>query len=1207
MVMQGLFAPAIALMNRLNYTRKFTLLGLLALIATVVVTFNLYLSLEQVIHSSRHELDGLKRIQTIARCIQLVQQHRGLSAGALSGIVPMQHARTLKEQEAAAALGAMAQQLPADLRTDNSFQHIQTDWENLRRQGMRWKTLENFDAHTRLIEQLLIFEMTIADRYALTMDPDVGSHYLIASMTNNLPHATERLGRIRAYGTGILSIKQASSQQKIVMGSLLAELENTLVMMKINLDKTARHNPAIAAAVAAATQEITASSSHTINIVRTNIFQDAFTTTPETFYAAATTTIDNIYAQIDRTLLPAAETLINARISRAENILRLSMGTAFLLFLTVLYFAIGGYFAVTRSIHALALSARAFAKGDLQHRALLDTQDELKLVGSSFNEMADGFTALLEARQEDEARLRSIISTAMEAVVQMDSDGLITGWNAQAEKTFGWTREEVLGRPMHEIIIPHRYREAHIRGRHHFLTTNEGPVLNRRIEITALRRGGEEFPIELAVSPHKLDSGFEFSAFIRDISERKRTEEKLTLAARVFEEAQEAILITNNTGEVIIDVNPAFTTITGYSREDALGQSPQMLSSGKHGAGFYASLWDTLNQQGHWRGEIWNRKKNGDLYAELLTISAMRDEDGNVLHYVGLFSDITHSKHQQEALEVMAHYDPLTRLPNRTLFADRFAQAIARTRRDDSLLAICYLDLDGFKQVNDSKGHETGDQLLIQVAERIKDTLREEDTVSRLGGDEFALLLGNINSLELCEQAVNRINESLAAPYTINDEQVSVSASIGVTLYPTDDADPDTLLRHADQAMYLAKQGGRNCYHLFDAMQDQAVQSRNQLLSTLEEAFAREEFCLYYQPKVNMMTGDIVGAEALIRWNHPKHGILLPSEFLSVVEGSQFDIVLGNWVMDEAIRQLDIWRQQGLSLKVSVNISPKHLQWGYFATQLEATLAQYPEVPSSLLELEMLESSILEDFTAVRDVITTCRKKLGVSVALDDFGTGYSSLIHLRHVPADVIKIDQSFVRDMIDDPNDFAIVNGVIGMSQAFRREVIAEGVESVEHGLALLSMGCTLAQGYGIARPMSADDILDWTRSYTACAEWKAYAGSPPSPRETELLLLKVESEQWLSRLETCLNNSPDTPAQHWPIMNPKKCHCGRWIEQAKSDKHFSTAELNRLEQAHEELHRIGNTLMQQHLNGEHELARAGIHDLRNTYLAVEKFIDQ
>lgn len=690
-----------------------------------------------------------------------------------------------------------------------------------------------------------------------------------------------------------------------------------------------------------------------------------------------------------------------------------------------------------------------------------------------------------------------------------------------------------------------------------------------------------------------------------DVTVQKIAEENLQLSARVFAEAHEGIMITDANAD-IIDVNPAFCEITGYGREEAIGQNLRIFNSGRQPPEFYTLMMQSLTEEGYWQGELWNRKNNGEVYAAHLTISALRDQHGKAVNYVGLFSDITQAKQQQQTLELMAHYDALTQLPNRVLFADRFNQAISHCNRDKSLLGVCYLDLDGFKQVNDTHGHEAGDQMLIELARRIKSTMREEDTVSRQGGDEFALLLGGLDTAEQCFNTLERIHQAIAQPYVIDGHIIALGASSGVTIYPMDESEPDTLLRHADHAMYQAKLDGRNHFQLFDPEHDMQVQSYRNQLHIIEEAFARREFCLYYQPKVNIRTGEVVGAEALIRWNHPQRGLVPPLDFLPVIEGTSLEIKVGNWVIEEALRQMAAWKESRLEIKISVNISPRHLQGEDFLMHLETSLAKYPDISPQQLELEVLESSTMEDLPLVSRVISDCHHRLGIKFALDDFGTGYSSLTHIRNLDVSIVKVDQSFVRDMIADPDDYAIVEAVLALSKAFRREVIAEGVETKEHGLILLNMGCTFAQGYGIARPMPPGSLLAWLQLYEIPEEWKASASVPLSPRDAQVQLLRIESNHWLEWVKKSLLANDESDLR-WPIMLKEKCHCGRWTEHARNDNGFDPEWLKRLEHSHEELHRIGNELMYLHQVGEINQARSGIDRLCTAYQAVEEILDQ
>ena len=578
-----------------------------------------------------------------------------------------------------------------------------------------------------------------------------------------------------------------------------------------------------------------------------------------------------------------------------------------------------------------------------------------------------------------------------------------------------------------------------------------------------------------------------------DITERREAHERLQLAASVFTHAREGITITDTRG-TIIDVNDTFTRITGYSREEAIGNNPRMLQSGRQGPKFYAAMWKSLAEQGHFTGEVWNRRKNGELFAEIITISAVRNPLGATTHYVALFTDITSIKENERKLERIAHYDALTGLPNRVLLSDRLQQAMARCQRKGHSLAVAFIDLDGFKAVNDLHGHEQGDDLLVALAQRLQSSLREGDTLSRMGGDEFVAVLSDLEHLHDCHPVLDRMLRAAADPVRLGDRLFQLSASIGVTLFPADGVGPDLLIRHADQAMYQAKQAGKNRYHLFDVEHDTAVKTQREEIARLRQALETQEFVLHYQPKVNMRTGQVIGAEALIRWNHPQRGLLPPAAFLPTMHDHAISLEVGDWVIATALQQMATWKSQGLDLPVSVNIDAQHLQKEGFSHRLATLLAAQPQVPASHLELEILETSALEDMAQVSAIMHRCQA-MGVRFALDDFGTGYSSLTYLKRLGAEVIKIDQSFVRDMQTDPDDLAIVQGVIGLARAFHREVIAEGVETIAHGSVLLPLGCECAQGYGIARPMPAGELPQWVQHWRPDRAWTTAAAATPS----------------------------------------------------------------------------------------------------------------
>jgi len=595
---------------------------------------------------------------------------------------------------------------------------------------------------------------------------------------------------------------------------------------------------------------------------------------------------------------------------------------------------------------------------------------------------------------------------------------------------------------------------------------------------------------------HHLNFGkfFELRAFqpspgqlaimVQDVTARKQAEKRLKLLASVFEHTQEGIVITDPQS-VIIEVNDAFCRITGYNHQELIGQTPRFLRSGHHGSEFYASMWMSLLEEGLWRGEIWNRRKSGEVFPEQLTISAVLDEQGHPAHYVGVVVDITAIKRHEAELDRIAHYDALTGLPNRVLLHDRMQQAIAKAHRDRNLLAVCFLDVDGFKPVNDTLGHGAGDRLLIELADRFHAQLRSNDTVARLGGDEFIILLADLHDQPACNHILRRILTTVSKPFDIGGHRVSVTASIGVTLYPLRATDTDTLLRQADQAMYKSKQLGKNTFFFYDDNQDLVTIEKQKMLQRVRQALVDQELVLHYQPKVNMRTGQVVGAEALIRWHHPDRGLLAPAEFLPMIEDDDVIVEIGDWVVGEALRQLTTWRTQGLTFTVSVNISARHLQTSTFAEHLEGMLRENECLEQPCLEIEITETAAINDLCHVTKLIEVCRS-LGVHSALDDFGTGYSSLTYLKLLPVHTLKIDKSFILDMARDAEDHAIVSGIIGLARAFDLTVIAEGVETTDHGLLLLALGCELGQGYGIAPPMAGDRFPDWARHWHPETAW-------------------------------------------------------------------------------------------------------------------------
>ena len=604
-------------------------------------------------------------------------------------------------------------------------------------------------------------------------------------------------------------------------------------------------------------------------------------------------------------------------------------------------------------------------------------------------------------------------------------------------------------------------------------------------DLTLARADGTQFFARLDCQQHIEGNHAAIRVTVTDLTQRRKAETGLRLAASVFTHAREAIMITDNAG-CILDVNAAFSAITGFSAAEVIGKTPRVLSSGLTDRAFYAGMWRKLSETQFWQGEIWNRRRNGDAFVAGQTITAVLNAKGEVQHYVSLFNDVTEVKEHQRQLEYTAHYDPLTHLPNRVLLAERMQQAMAMALPMNMKVAIAYLDLDGFKAVNDAYGHEAGDRVLTAVARRMRQTLREGCTLSRLGGDEFVVVMVGLK--EFCDMLpmLDRLLEAACEPIQTPDFCAQVSASIGVSYFPQEtDVSADQLLRQADQAMYQAKLEGKNRYHVFDAQQDLDLRGHNAKLDRLDRALREDEFVLYYQPKVNMRTGEVVGSEALIRWQHPDNGLVAPEFFLPLVNDNALCEMIGDWVIEHALRQIEAWQQQGVSLPVSINVGARQLQQPDFITRLIARLAEHPAVPAGMLMIEILETSALEDMDGVSRTIKAC-SALGVRFALDDFGTGYSSLTYLKRLPVAQLKIDQTFVQGMLDDPDDLSILQSIMSLATAFKKEVIAEGVDSIAVGNRLLQLGCELAQGYVIAEPMPGAAMLAWLSRWRPDPAW-------------------------------------------------------------------------------------------------------------------------
>jgi len=559
--------------------------------------------------------------------------------------------------------------------------------------------------------------------------------------------------------------------------------------------------------------------------------------------------------------------------------------------------------------------------------------------------------------------------------------------------------------------------------------------------------------------------------------ERGKTEDELKLAASVFSESVEAIVITDRNG-TILRVNPAFSRITGFDSEEVIGKNPRLLSSKQHYKGFYEALWQTLLKEGVWQGEIYDRRKNGELFPAWQTISTVRDKAGEIIQFISIFSDISEKKSSEERIYHLAHYDTITGLPNRIYFQDQLDLALAHGHRQNSTLALLFLDLDNFKVINDAFGHPAGDTLIKQVAHRLSEIVREDDIVARLGGDEFTILLSETHSSQDAALVAEKVLNSLAIPFKHENMDVVVSASIGISTFPTDGENTLTLLKNADSAMYQAKQKGRNNFQFFTAEMNTLVKERLRLEADMRKALELGEFILHYQPQLSLESGEIIGCEALVRWLHPSRGLISPYTFIPVAEESGLIVPLGAWIMRTALTQLQQWQQAGLpDITMSVNLSAQQFGRHNLMQAVQRILSE-TGVDPKYLELELTESMLMTNVNTTVETLHALRD-MGVTLSIDDFGTGYSSMAYLKRFPIDKLKIDQSFVRDLEVDSEDAAIVTATIALGHSLNLTMIAEGVETEQQLDFLRAKGCEQIQGYYFSRPVLAEDFADQLQS--------------------------------------------------------------------------------------------------------------------------------
>lgn len=733
---------------------------------------------------------------------------------------------------------------------------------------------------------------------------------------------------------------------------------------------------------------------------------------------------------------------------------------------------------ILRPLTDMTLAAQQFARGDLNITLKNDGRGELGVLSRAFSSMMTQVDERGDQLRRSEKFVKTVLDTAADAIMTIvyTEDGCsIRSANAEAVNIFAYSLDQLINMKLEKIIDIEKGVSScsFIEARLNSLTKNDTAINNINDEATGIRNQGEKFPMEIKITEIGLEQQRVFVLLIRDITIKKQIENELKMAASVMHSALEGVVITDKDNQIIA-VNPAFTSITGYTSEEVIGKNPRILSSGQHDLKFYIEMWRSIFSSDSWQGEIWDRRKNGEVFPKWMSISVIRDSYGGINNYIAIFSDITERKITEKRLHQLAHYDPLTQLPNRLLFADRLSQSIAQAERHGKRLALMFLDLDHFKLINDTLGHDLGDELLKQVSARISDSVRESDTVARIAGDEFTIILPDITNTYDADSVAAKIVSILAEPFVLNNKERFTGVSIGISLYPDDADNVDELIKYADVAMYRAKAQGRNNYQQYQKVMSEGVSRRLELETQLRGALERDEFRIYYQPQVDLNSGKIIGVEALLRWFTDKNTIISPVEFIPIAEETGLIRTIGEWVIERACIQLNKWSSEGLShLRIAVNVSSQQFSDNnmHFPDMVKAYLHQY-KIDASKIEFELTESAMLDHPEHTVEVFEEL-SKMGIHLAMDDFGTGYSSLSQLRLLPFDTIKIDKSFVCDITENPDDEDLARSIVAISKTLKRIVLAEGVETKDQLDSIIEMGCDVAQGYYFSKPLPIDKI--------------------------------------------------------------------------------------------------------------------------------------
>ncbi len=674
---------------------------------------------------------------------------------------------------------------------------------------------------------------------------------------------------------------------------------------------------------------------------------------------------------------------------------------------------------------------------------------------------------LMDGLRRSERELSRILDSLQDMYFRIDADGCLQHCSPYAEQLLGVQAGELTGVPFEALFVD--TQEA---GRFAGLLHGEPDMVDN---FEARWRRGDGAEVRVSINAHRLRGpGVPLQVWegtVRNVTEQRRAEARMYQLSSALEQTADVVMITDRDG-VIDYVNPAFTAITGYSRDETVGQTPKLLNSGRHDRRFYKRMWEQILAGQVFNEVFVNRRKNGSLYYEAKTITPVTGEHGQVINFISTGKDVTEQMETQEQLRFLAEHDMLTELPNRQVLLERIRQALARARRRERLVAVLFMDLDQFKYINDSLGHEVGDELLMQIANRLLAHVREGDTVARFGGDEFVIVVDDVGCAEEITAIADKLLKALAPTFKFDGMELYVTASIGISVFPGDGPDSETLLRNADNAMYRAKESGRNAYRFYSGDMSARAFERLTLENSLRNALDRDQFELFYQPQVRVRDRGVVGMEALLRWNHPEFGIVSPAEFIPLLEETGLILPVGNWVLHQACAQMRRWLDAGIVQgRMAVNISARQFTDAGFLHAVQRTLTTCG-LDAERLELEMTESIFLRDSQATSDMLRAL-DDLGVTLAIDDFGTGYSSLSYLKRFPIRTLKIDRSFIRDITEDADDEALSAAILAMAQRLDLRVVAEGVETEAQLQMLRTFGCELVQGYLFSRPLAAPQM--------------------------------------------------------------------------------------------------------------------------------------